>query len=377
MTTSLGASAGADLQPMDVGGRAHRLRRLLGDAGCDALLVTHLTNVAYLTGFSGSAGLLLVLADELVLTTDRRYREQAADQLAAAGVEARLEVANPAGQGDALRAAAGGLARLGLEAGHVTWARQRAFATDWFPHVELVPTEGLVEGLRRVKDEGEVARIARAAGIADRALDEVRPVLARGVTEHDVALALDVEMRRLGADGSAFATIVAAGPNGAKPHARPTRRPIGEGELVVMDFGASVDGYRSDMTRTVCVGTPASATPVRMLEVVTEAQRAGLSAISAGRPAAEVDQACRQVIADAGWSEAFVHGTGHGVGLDIHEAPALAATSGDTLAAGNVVTVEPGVYLPDHGGVRIEDTVVVTDDGCRPLTASPKHPWTE
>ncbi|MDP8976864.1 MAG: Xaa-Pro peptidase family protein [Actinomycetota bacterium] len=358
---------------MDVAGRVERLRPRLEKAGCDALLVTNLTNVAYLTGFTGSAGLLLVLADDIVLTTDGRYRQQAGEQLAAAGVGARVEIGGSARQREALVKAAAGVGRLGLEAAHVTWGQQRAFAgEEWFGPAELVATTGVVEQLRQVKDAGELARIARAAAIADRALETVKVRLAEGTTEQEVALALDVEMRRLGASGSAFPTIVASGPNGAKPHALPSARPIAKGEMVVIDFGATVDGYRSDMTRTLCVGPPATQTLARMFEVVTEAQRAGVAAVAAGRTAAEVDAACREVIDDAGWGVAFVHGTGHGVGLDIHEAPAVAATSGDTLAAGHVVTVEPGVYIPSQGGVRVEDTVVVTDDGCRPLTLSPK-----
>ena len=269
-------------------------------------------------------------------------------------------------------AAARGLGRVGLEALHVTWARQRTLATSWFPDSDVVPVEGVVEQLRQVKDEGEVARVEAAARIADEALARTKSSLVPGVAEADLALELDFQMRRLGAAGSSFETIVASGPNGAKPHARPSPRPVREGELVVIDFGAVVDGYRSDMTRTLAVGEPAPGTLRRMVEVVTESQRRGVAAVRAGRPAAEVDRECRAVIAEAGWADAFVHGTGHGVGLDIHEAPALAATSGDTLVAGHVVTVEPGVYLPEHGGVRVEDTVVVTDDGCRPLTRSPK-----
>jgi Xaa-Pro aminopeptidase len=187
-----------------------------------------------------------------------------------------------------------------------------------------------------------------------------------------VALALEVEMRRAGASGPSFDTIVAAGPNGAKPHARPSSRRIEPGELVVIDFGAVVDGYCSDMTRTVCVGEPASATARRMVEVVTASQRAGVAAVGAGVTGKAVDQVCRAVISEAGWADAFVHGTGHGVGLEIHEAPRVSSASTDTLASGHVVTVEPGVYLPDEGGVRIEDTVIVTDNGCSPLTRAPK-----
>lgn len=359
---------------MDVAGRSMRVRERFAEAGCEALLVTTLANVRYLTGFSGSAALLLVLPDELVFLTDGRYGGQAGEQLRDAGVEARIQVGNPKDQQAHALAAAGGIARLGLEAGNVTWARQRAFASEWFPDTELVPTEGLVEGLRQVKDAGEVARIEQAAAIADEALARVRLRLTERPRERDLALELDGEMRRLGASGPSFETIVASGPNGAKPHARPGDRVVDEGDLVVIDFGAVVDGYCSDTTRTFVVGDWPSDTARRMYEVVAESQARGVEAVQPDAVSAAVDRACREVIAEAGWGDAFLHSTGHGVGLDIHEAPWVAATAGGSLVAGNVVTVEPGVYLPEHGGVRIEDTVVVTADGRRALTTSPKDP---
>jgi Xaa-Pro aminopeptidase len=363
-----------NLPPMDVAARAGRLRERLEDAGCDALLVTSLTDVRYLTGFTGSAALLLVLPDELVFVTDGRYRDQSGEELGAAGVEARLEVRPSAEeQREALAAAAEGIGRLGLQAASVSWAAARRYGGSWFPDAELVPTEGLVEALREVKDAGEVARIAAACTIADAALAEVRPMLADRPTERVFGLELDGAMRRRGADDLSFESIVASGPNGAKPHARPGRRRIVEGDLVVLDFGALVDGYHSDMTRTVAVGEP-SPTQARMLEVVAESQRAGVAAVAPGVACADVDRTCRDVIAGAGWADAFIHGTGHGVGLEIHEEPRVGATATGTLQAGHVVTVEPGVYLPEHGGVRIEDTVVVTSTGCRVLTAAPKTP---
>lgn len=368
-------SSVSSLPPMDVAGRLPRLRGRLADAGCDALLVTTLANVRYLTGFSGSAALLLVPADgELVFVTDGRYGGQAAEQMGDVGVQARIEVGNGIEQRARLAEAAGGVARLGLEAGDVTWARQRSFAAEWFPKAELVPTEGVVEGLRQVKDDGEVARMERAAAVADEALATVLPRLRERPTERDVALELDTWMRRLGATGPSFETIVASGPNGAKPHARPGERVVDARELVVIDFGAVIDGYCSDTTRTFCVEDFPSETARRMYEVVLESQTLGIDAVRPGAEGAAVDGVCRRVIADAGWGDAFLHSTGHGVGLDIHEAPWVAATAGGTLAAGNVVTVEPGVYLPEHGGVRIEDTVVVTPDGRRVLTTSPKDP---
>ncbi len=362
----------SSLAPLEVPARAERLQDRLGEAEIDALLVTELTNIRYLTGFTGSAALLLVAPSGLTFVTDGRYGQQAEDQLAAAGVRATIEVSGTA-QRDLLAAAAGGagVARLGLEADAVTWAAQRAYDEHWFPSLELVATTGLVGALRLHKDEGEVARIGAACAIADAALAEVRPLLAEAPTESEFGLALDTAMRRLGADDVSFETIVASGPNGARPHHRPSRRTIGAGDLVVIDFGALVDGYHSDMTRTVMVGEP-SPTQARMYEVVLEAQAAGVAAVADGVAARAVDEACRAVIERAGWGDAFLHGTGHGVGLDIHEDPRVGQTSTATLSSRCVVTVEPGVYLPEHGGVRIEDTVVVTPDGCRPVTLTHK-----
>ncbi|MDQ1437085.1 MAG: hypothetical protein QOK43_714 [Acidimicrobiaceae bacterium] len=354
---------------MDHAGRVERLRAAMASE-CDALLVTNLKNVRYLTGFTGSAGMLLVTADDLLLTSDGRYGTQIAEQVR---LPAQVEIGLPGAQRDAVVAHAKRFQRVGLEAASVTWAQQRSMAAEWFASATLVPTLGLVERLREVKDEGEVARIQAAADCADGALAHLRALLYEGPTEAEFALALDSEMRRRGATGPSFETIVASGPNGAKPHHRPTARRIERGELVVLDFGALFDGYCSDMTRTVSVGEPTDPMALRMYEVVRQSQAAGVAAVASGRGALDVDTACREVIGAAGWGSAFVHGTGHGVGLDIHEAPAVGSTSADTLAAGNVVTVEPGVYLPEHGGVRIEDTVVVTADGCRILTSSPKE----
>ena len=363
-----------NLHLMEVDLRAGRLQARLDEAGCDALLVTNLANIRYLTGFSGSAGLLLVRPGGLTLVSDGRYKEQAREELARAGVEAELAISpTPDGQRQALVTAIGGVARLGLEASSVTWAAQRRYASEWFPDVDLVATEGLVEALRAVKDDGEIARIEAAAGIADAALAQVRPRLGHRLTERGFGLELDTAMRRLGAADVSFETIVASGPNGAMPHHRPSERHIEEGDLVVLDFGALVYGYHSDMTRTVMVGEP-NRTQRRMLDVVAESQAAGVAAVRPGAAAADVDGTCRDVITAAGWGDNFVHGTGHGVGLDIHEDPRVSALSAASLVTGHVVTVEPGVYLPEHGGVRIEDTLVVTAHGARPLTLAPKDP---
>jgi Xaa-Pro aminopeptidase len=359
---------------MEVGQRLGRLRPLLAEAGADSLLITTQANVRYLTGFTGSAGLVLVTDSETLLVTDGRYRTQAAEQLEAAGLAGSVDlvVGGVQVQRDAIVAlAVDDGARVGLEADNVTWGAQRRWA-ETLAEVELVATGSVVEGLRLVKDAGEVARMAEAAAIADAALGEVLEMLGQGRTEKEVGLALDTAMRRLGSEDRAFETIVASGPNAAKPHARPTDRPIGAGDPVVIDFGATYDGYRSDMTRTFCVGGSPAPELARVFEVVAEAQAAGVAAVAAGVVSGAVDKVCRDRIGESGWGAAFEHGTGHGVGLDIHEAPAVAPGSTAILTPGVVVTVEPGIYLAGVGGVRIEDTVVVTDQGCRPLTGFTK-----
>jgi Xaa-Pro aminopeptidase len=360
---------------MDQAGRTKRAREAMATAGCDALLVSNLVNVRYLTGFSGSAGMLLIRPDDAILVTDGRYATQAPAELARAGAVAEVRALPAADQLGVVAELTLATPRVGLEADHITWGRQRHYVRGWARGRKLVATTGLVEGLRQRKDAGEVARIAGAAAIADRAFASVCPMLEQGLTEAEVALALDTEMRRLGAEAPAFDTIVASGPNGAEPHHRPSSRPVAPGDLVVLDFGARVEGYCSDMTRTVRAGGGASL-PDELRRVVTAvlaSQDAGLSAVRDGARGSEVDRACREVVEAAGWGDFFMHGTGHGVGLDIHEAPSLARPSKDILCSGHVVTVEPGVYIPGLGGARTEDTVVVTDAGCEVLTLTPKQ----
>jgi Xaa-Pro aminopeptidase len=366
------------LPPLNVSGRLDRLRETLPDAGVDGLLVTAAANIRWLTGFTGSAGLLLVTGERAVLTSDGRYRTQSKEQLTEAGVAEAIDIVigGVQVQRDALVTAWDATPNLGLEADNVTWSGQRAWDEALGSGVELVPTRGCVEALRQVKDAGEVVRMERAAAIADEALASVVSLLARAeaesVTEAFVAAALDHAMRVRGAEDSAFETIVASGPNSAKPHARPSDRQIRSGDPVVIDFGAIYEGYRSDMTRTFCIGGEPDGELARVFSVVAESQRVGVAAVAPGVVAGDVDRACRDVIAEAGWAERFEHGTGHGVGLDIHEAPSVGPGATAILAPGVVATVEPGVYLAGVGGVRIEDTLVVVEDGRRSLTMFPK-----
>jgi Xaa-Pro aminopeptidase len=379
------SAADGPLAPLSVAGRIDRLRERFAsgeDPAVQGILVTTPANIRWLSGFSGSAGTLLVTADGALLTTDGRYRTQSHQQLDEAGAGATVDIAigGVAVQRQALADRAGGSGPLGLEADNVTWAGQRAWG-DVFGSVELVPTQGVVEGLRVTKDGAEVARMERAAAIADGALAAVLPLLAEaagggagpGLTESAFAAALDHAMRQRGAEESAFETIVASGQNAAKPHARPGDRRLRPGDPVVVDFGAVFDGYRSDMTRTFSLGGPPTGEMAEVFAAVADAQQAGVDAVAPGVAAGSVDQVCRDLLGRRGWGDRFEHGTGHGVGLDIHERPSVGPGSTAILGVGTVVTVEPGVYLPGTGGVRIEDTLVVTEDGCRPLTLFPKE----
>ena len=359
------------LAALDIAPRIGRLRERFDAAEIDALLVTKRENVRYLSGFTGSAGVLLVTRAGTLFVTDGRYTERSKEELGAAGVDAAIEIGLTAGkQNELLLGAVDRGARLGLEDQTVTWSQQRDYAAA-FAGVELVPAGAIVEALRRVKDAGEVDRIRRACAIADDAFQALLPRLAAGLTEQQFALELEFAMRERGASGNSFDPIIASGPNGAKPHHMPSDRVIERNEMVVCDFGCIVEGYCSDMTRTVSVGDPGPDAR-RVYDVVLASQQAGRALVAADVACSDVDKASRDVIADAGWADAFSHSTGHGVGLEIHEAPRVSSIASDTLLVGDVVTVEPGVYLPGIGGVRIEDTVVVEATGAEPLTLTPK-----
>jgi Xaa-Pro aminopeptidase len=350
--------------------RTERLTRLLAEAEVDLMLVSNLVNVRYLTGYTGSNGLAIVGPETRRFLTDFRYVTQA-EQEVDAGFE-RLKATQ-----DLLSALSEVLPRnarrVGFEEEHVS-VRQHARLQELLGRdVELVPLHGLVEGLRAVKDATEVARIRAAVALADAAFAAVMAGGVVGRSERDLALALEVEMRRRGGERASFDTIVAAGANGALPHAQPRDVEIAAGDLVVFDWGAQLDGYCSDCTRTVAAGTSPSAEATAIYELVLEAQLTGLRAVRAGAVCREVDATARGVIETRGHREHFGHGLGHGVGLDIHEAPRLSQKADGELRAGNVVTVEPGVYLPGAFGVRIEDLVVVTADGCEILTGASKE----
>lgn len=340
--------------------RRDNLRARIDAAGLDALLVTDLVNVRYLSGFTGSAAALLVFADErvAVLATDGRYRTQAAQQVP----DLEIAIERAGGHYLAGRAADAGVRRLGFESHVVTVDGFDALSAE-AGSAELVRASGTVEALRERKDAGEVALLRLACEAADAALTQLveRGGLRPGRTERRVCRDLEALVLDHGADGVSFETIVAAGPNSAIPHHRPTDAVLAAGDFVKIDFGALVGGYHSDMTRTFVLGRAAD-WQLEIYQLVAAAQKAGRSALRAEVSLRDVDAAARQVIVDAGYGDNFGHGLGHGVGLQIHEAPGINAMAAGRLLAGSVVTVEPGVYLPDRGGVRIEDTLVVAGE---------------
>lgn len=356
-------------------GRRDALRATAARQGLDAVLVTNLLNVRYLTGFTGSNGALLVRVDGPDLFgTDGRYTTQAGTQVP--DVELVVDRATV----PALARAAAGTGRLGFESHDLTVdgleqlrrVLDDAAAGGRVP--ELTSVRRAVEAQRAIKDEGEIESLRRACAVADQALAELAAegALRPGRTELEVGRELDARMLALGAEAPSFETIVATGANSAIPHHRPDRTELRAGDFLKLDFGATVDGYHSDMTRTLVLGAPAD-WQREIYALVAESQAAGRAALSVGADVVAVDSAARDVIVAAGHGEHFTHGLGHGVGLEIHEAPGIGQLGAGTLAAGMAVTVEPGVYLPGHGGVRIEDTLVVTDDAPELLTLTSKE----
>jgi Xaa-Pro aminopeptidase len=352
--------------------RADRLAAQLAERQLDALLVTNLVNVRWLTGFTGSNGLALVgPRDQRLFLTDFRYLTQSAEQLDT-GWQCEIAPEILPAAAAVVGGGEGTTVRLGFDDASLSVKDHGTLAGRLAEGVELVAAGGAVERLRAVKDAGELDKIRAAAKLADAALTEV---LGRGLvgrTERDVALDIEVTMRKAGAEAASFAPIVAAGEHSALPHAVPRDVAIGAGTLVTIDWGAQLDGYASDCTRTYATGE-LDPRDREIYELVLLAQETSLAAVRAGAGGREVDAVARQIITAAGHGEHFGHGLGHGVGAEVHEGPRLSQRSDSTLATGQVVTVEPGVYVPGAVGVRIEDLAIVTDDGCEVLTGLPKH----
>ncbi|CAN5860347.1 Xaa-Pro peptidase family protein [soil metagenome] len=364
---------------MGVAERQEKLLRRLTAEGVDAVLISNLTNVRYLTGFAGSNGYLFLTRDEAHFYSDGRYATQAAQMVT--GAEIHIAPTHAAVVED-LNAftTSQKLSRIAYEATHVTVSSRGAAwepppgldkVMSYFEDAELVPAQGWVEELRKVKDAQEIASIRAAARMGDEGFSFILDRIKPGAREIDLALELEFHLRSMGSEGVSFAPIVAAAERSALPHARPTDRVVEKGRYLLLDFGCVVDGYCSDMTRTVVIG-PVDDRHRDVYQTVLRSQLAGIEAAGPGVSCGDVDQVARQVIDRAGYPKAFMHGLGHGVGLDIHEAPSLKSGFPDQLAPGNVITIEPAAYFEGWGGVRVEDLAVVTEDGLEVLSQAPK-----
>ena len=360
----------------DMNQRIDRLRAILEREGLDALLVTAAENRRYLSGFTGSAGSLLASAGRAFLLTDFRYREQAGSEAPAWEFRLVKPVEMPEPKVVATLAGELHLRTLGFEAAHMSVAQHQALKTALDENgadTELRPAEGLVEELRITKDADELAVLERAIEITDQAFAAIRSLLRPEMRERDVAWELEKAMRERGAEAISFPIIVAAGPNGARPHARASDGVLGVGQPVVIDCGARFDGYHADMTRTIVLGE-ASERFTTVYNTVLAAQRHAAEHVRAGMSGQQADALARERIVAAGFGEHFGHGLGHGVGLALHEAPWLREGRQELLPDGAVCSIEPGIYLPGWGGVRIEDLVLLGEGGARTLTRSPKDP---
>ncbi|WP_312520691.1 Xaa-Pro peptidase family protein [Anaerospora sp.] len=346
--------------------RIERLRELCTNKGLEGFIVTKPENRLYFSGFCGSSGLLLVTGNDAKLLTDFRYVTQAQSQapdfeIVRHGVAILKTLGQTASNLE--------VKKLGFEMDYVTWADYQAMERE-LSGIELIPCR--VDELRMMKDEAEITALKRAVFIADQAFSHILKYIRPGMTEREVALELEYTMRRLGAEKSAFDIIVASGVRSSLPHGIASEKIIANGDFVTMDFGAVYNGYHSDITRTIIMGQ-ASDKQRQIYEIVLQAQLAGVAAVQPGRTGKQIDEVSRSIITNAGYGNYFGHGLGHGVGLNIHEEPRLSPGGDTMLEAAMTVTVEPGIYIPEWGGVRIEDTVVVVSAGCEVLTASSKQ----
>jgi Xaa-Pro aminopeptidase len=353
-----------------IAGRLQKLRRALEAQNLDALIVTQPENRRYLSGFTGSAGTLFITQGGAILITDFRYLEQSAKEAPQFEVVEALPDVLARELSDL--ATETGARRVGFESHHVTFAEYgdwTAAAADY----QLVPIKELVEEMRALKDEDELAKIREAVSLGDAALAHLRELIAPGMTEKEAAWELETYMRTHGAQGVAFDVIVAGGPNGAMPHAETSDDDLQIGQPIVIDLGARLDGYHSDLTRTLCLGEPDDQFQ-EIYDLVLKAQLAAEEGIRPGMPARQADALARDIITGAGYGEYFGHGLGHGVGLAVQEKPKAGKLSWDILYPGMTLTVEPGIYIPDWGGVRIEDLTVITEEGVEVVSQADKDP---
>lgn len=355
---------------MIINKRLKQLRRKLAETELEAILISRPENRRYLSGFDGSAGLLLITQQNAILATDFRYLEQAQKQAP------DYKIIRSSGETEKWLPRLLGelnLSQLGFEADHVSYSWHRRLARILSKkQLRLIPSQGLVDDLRAAKEPAEVELIARAAAISDAAFEEVAANIQAGMTEQDVSWAIERSLHEKGSQSVPFDVMVASGPNAAMPHAKPSPRPIQPGEPVLIDFGAKIDGYSSDLSRTICLGQPDDNFK-RLYDIVLKAQSAAIAGTAAGMTGKQADGLARKIISEAGYGDNFGHGLGHGLGLATHERPYLGPGSTDRLGDGMVFTIEPGIYIAGWGGIRIEDTAVMENGKIRVLSRANKY----
>lgn len=348
--------------------RITKVHKLMEEEGLDGLLIDSAVSRFYLTGFTGTAGRVLFTRKNNYFITDFRYTEQARQQTR--GFEV-LEVTRKQVEKIGELAKEDGVKKLGFEAKTVSFAQFEKYR-EKMPEVELLPTQDLIAGLRIIKDKSEVEKIRKAVEITDRAFEHICNFIKPGLTEREVALELEYFMKKEGAEKNAFDFIVASGKRSSLPHGVATDKKLKVGDFITMDFGAVYQGYCSDMTRTVVLGEP-TAKQREIYEIVLKAQLEVIEKIKPGMTCQEADALARDIIAEAGYKENFGHSLGHGIGVEVHEGPRVSYASEEVLKVGMLITDEPGIYIPDWGGVRIEDDLLITEDGCEVLNQSPKE----
>lgn len=356
---------------MSISSRLQKLRQQLTEKELETILISQPDNRYYLSGFDGSSGYLLITPKNTMLATDFRYTEQARRQAPEFEI---IRITNDFADWFLEMAAGFSLRAVGFEACHITFAQYRQLTDALYKvqsQIKFIPLDGLVESLRAIKESEEIDFISRAVDISDNAFEYIHRTISNGMSEKEIAWEIEKFMHDNGSDGIPFDIIVASGPNSALPHARPSQRTIKSGEPIIFDIGAKYGGYSSDLSRTICLGTPDD-TFTRVYDTVLGAQLTALAIVKEGMTGDEIDKLARVVIEEAGYGEAFGHALGHGVGLAPHEQPRLGPKSSDRLVDGMVFTVEPGIYLAEWGGVRIEDIAVIEDGKARVISKARK-----
>jgi len=349
--------------------RLSQLSTKINDIGYDGFYINNLTNIKYLTGFTGSAGLLLIVDGTAHFFTDGRYIKQSSDQVKNAKIN--IIDSNYFDSINKKNLLKKNNLNIGFEANHISFSNYNSLKENFF-NINWVPTYSIVENIAAIKDEYEIDSLKTAIEITDYVFEKIITDIKPGVSERYISAKISYLFKTNGAEGDSYESIIASGPNSALPHARPTNRKFQKGDFIVMDFGALYNGYHADMTRTLLMG-PVTKKHQKIYDIVLEAQLNGIKSAKEGVTCSFVDQACRSIIDNYGYADFFNHSTGHGIGLEVHTLPRIHKSNNELLKSNHVITIEPGIYLPDWGGVRIEDDCLIIKDKCIPLNKSPKE----